>query len=222
MSKQFTPTTPVDFHIPKLLCVCFRVKLAHQDLSGVEEPEESLSVHLHGSGLWLEFFSPLENTCNVVDVHRVLVVSLVQPVLQASPGLRFVTVLLCDSVETFIESSDQDLLMSSLTQGPEGQPGAKGDPGEPGLKGEVGPAGPQGVPGKTGTQVHTQETESLTSLIQESNRLELILFCVLWSLFLGTCRCHWSEGRKRLSGSGGELPLQLQPIAANYPQPKST
>lgn len=71
---------------------------------------------------------------------------------------------------------------SSLTQGPEGQPGAKGDPGEPGLKGEMGPAGPQGVPGKTGTQVHIQETESLTSLIQESYRLELIMCVVVFVL----------------------------------------
>lgn len=70
--------------------------------------------------------------------------------------------------------------MLSLTQGPEGQPGAKGDPGEPGLKGEVGPAGPQGVPGKTGTQVHIQETESLTSLCQE--RPELILWVVVFVL----------------------------------------
>lgn len=41
---------------PKLICMCFRVNLAHQDLSGVEEPEESLSVHRHGSELGLEFF----------------------------------------------------------------------------------------------------------------------------------------------------------------------
>lgn len=104
--------------------------------------------------------------CDVVNVHRVLVESLVQPVLQASPDPRLVTALLCDSVEGLIESSDQDLLMFSLTQGPEGQPGAKGDPGEPGLKGEVGPVGPQGVPGKTGTQVPIQETENRTGLSQ--------------------------------------------------------
>lgn len=38
-------------------------------------------------------FPPWENTFDVVDVHRVLVVSLVQPVLQASLDLRLVIVL---------------------------------------------------------------------------------------------------------------------------------
>lgn len=40
--------------------------------------------------------------CNVVDVHRVLGVRLVQLVRQASLDLRLVTKLLSDSVEGFI------------------------------------------------------------------------------------------------------------------------
>lgn len=190
------------FIIPEPVCLCFRVNLVHQDLQVAEEPEESLSVHIHEE--FCRVFTPFgKHTCDVVDVHRVLVVSLVQPVLRASLDLRLVTAPSCDSEEGFIESSDLDLLTSSVFQGSEGQPGAKGDPGEPGLKGEVGPSGPQGVPGKTGTQVHIQETGSLMG---RRHGPDLDSFCGWWSLFLGSCWCHWSEGRPRLSGSGGELP----------------
>lgn len=157
------------------------MNLVHQDLQVAEEPEESLSVHLHEE--FCRVFTPFgKHTCDVVDVHRVLVVSLVQPVLRASLDLRLVTAPSCDSEEGFIESSDLDLLTSSVFQGSEGQPGAKGDPGEPGLKGEVGPSGPQGVPGKTGTQVHIQETGSLMGLSQAWSRPGIILWLVFFVL----------------------------------------
>lgn len=107
-------------------------------------------------------------------------VSLAQLVHQAFLDLRLVTAPSCDNKEGFFESSDLDLLTSSVFQGSEGQPGAKGDPGEPGLKGEVGPPGPQGVPGKTGTQVHIQSAGSVIGLSQAWSRPGLILWLVVF------------------------------------------
>lgn len=47
------------------------------------------------------FTPPGKHMCDVVDVHRVLVVNLVPLGLQVSLDLRLVTVASCDSAEGF-------------------------------------------------------------------------------------------------------------------------